>query len=157
MVKQITGDLLNVKSGIVCHQTNYHGVMGAGVAAAIKKELLTEEQYEKYVAYCYTHKGAALGSVQYIDTRIPGVTVANVFCQMAYMDKNHTLTSYTAMEECFKAIRDEAMRLDAPVYFPYKIGCGIAGGDWPTVEQIIKDVFDDSEVQVYIVKRSIDQ
>lgn len=32
MLTELTGDILNVKDGIVCHQVNYFGVMGGGAA-----------------------------------------------------------------------------------------------------------------------------
>ena len=40
-----------------------------------------------------------------------------------------------------------------PVYIPYGIGCGLAGGDWETVEFIIKIIFKDSPVQCIIVNK----
>lgn len=48
----MTGDILNVKDGIICHQVNYFGVMGGGVAATIAENILTEEQYRAYADYC---------------------------------------------------------------------------------------------------------
>jgi len=39
-VKIIKGDLLNCGADIICHQTNFFGMMGGGVAAAIWNQLL---------------------------------------------------------------------------------------------------------------------
>ena len=48
MLTEQTGDILKITNGIICHQTNYHGTMGGGVAAGIAEKLLTPEQYKEY-------------------------------------------------------------------------------------------------------------
>ena len=35
------------------------------------------------------------------------------------------------------------------VGFPYKIGCGLAGGDWDTIIRIIEEELGDLEVEIY--------
>lgn len=36
------------------------------------------------------------------------------------------------------------------VAFPYGIGCGLAGGDWSTVEKLIVQNLPDCNVKVYL-------
>lgn len=156
MVKTITGDILNVKKGVIVHQTNFHGIMGAGVAAAIREKLLDDKEYRRYVHFCTKHGETLLGQVQYLEANIPGVVIANLFSQMDFVVEDNTLTSYTAMIEGLKQIKEDAAKNKQDVYIPYKIGCGIAGGCWPTVEQIINDVFGDGDVTAYIVRRRFD-
>ena len=36
MIQEIEGDLLCFPANILCHQTNYYGVMDGGIAAAIR-------------------------------------------------------------------------------------------------------------------------
>lgn len=38
------------------------------------------------------------------------------------------------------------------VAMPYMIGCGIGGGQWEVVYQIIKDVFDEANENVILYK-----
>ena len=38
MIFEVKGDLLAIKSGIIAHQVNRRGVMGAGIAKADKKK-----------------------------------------------------------------------------------------------------------------------
>ena len=47
MIKQIQGNLLDY-DGILVHQVNTLGVMGAGVALQIRNNLMTEEQFWEY-------------------------------------------------------------------------------------------------------------
>ena len=161
MIHNISGDALTAcKGGILCHQTNYFGVMGAGIAAAIKVKLLSRDNYMEYVHVCKKLGRKILGLVQFLD--VPnGTIVANCFSQddeaNAYPNgRIAPLTNYKAVRLCMESVRSRAEFLNKPVYLPYKYGCGIAGGDWNKVQEIINDVFQDSTVDVYIVKRPQD-
>lgn len=155
MLTEISGDLLDVRNGIICHQVNYYGVMGGGVAAAIADKLLSAEQYAAYSDYCKQAGRTALGNVQFL-VCAPGLVVANMFCQdeaLARTGGDFCITDYDLMHACFKRVRDLAQVTGLTVYAPRNIGCGIAGGDWGTVRQIIQDVFGDSSVEMVIVSR----
>ena len=52
MIKEIKADLLVQERGILCHQTNYMGVMGGGIAAAIWDKLLDDPCRYNYVNFC---------------------------------------------------------------------------------------------------------
>lgn len=155
MIFEITGDLLDTASGIICHQTNYHGAMGGGVARAIAEKILSEDQYAAYVAYCKERGRTALGTVQFLG-EAPGLIVANVFSQdelKPQIEGNFDITDYGAMTIGLEHVRDMAERFDLSVHIPSGMGCGIAGGDWDRVRGIIDDVFADTSIEVYIVKR----
>lgn len=157
MVHEITGDALDFHSGILCHQTNFFGVMGAGIAATIRDKLLTSAQYREYVNLCREYGSDLLGNVQYLRCE-DGTVVANCFSQDdARLDypkgRIAPLTDYNAMLSCFMNVLQTALNIEKDVYMPYKIGCGIAGGDWRKVRSIINEVFAGSPVNVYIVRR----
>ena len=156
MLKEITGDLLNVSRGIICHQVNYYGVMGGGVAAAIADKILPNNQYGAYADYCKKNGRKTLGSVQYLGCA-PGLIVANLFCQDEALAQpqtgNFCITDYQMMRKCFIGVRSMAQIQKLTVYIPRNIGCGIAGGDWGTVQQILQEIFGDSDVEVVIVAR----
>ena len=157
MVHNISGDALVVsKGGILCHQTNFFGVMGAGIAAAIKAKLLSHENYIDYVHVCKKLGRKTLGMVQFLNTP-DGTVVANCFSQddkcMAYPgNRISPVTDYNAMRKCFHTVCTYAFTTGKNAYVPYKIGCGIAGGDWQTVEAILNDEFSHSRVNLYIVR-----
>lgn len=52
MVHEMTGDLLSCDADYICHQTNFYGVMGAGVAASIHSKLLSPAAYSVYQRLC---------------------------------------------------------------------------------------------------------
>ena len=158
MLTEMAGDILKVTNGIICHQTNYHGSMGGGVAAAIAENILTDEQYKEYEDYCKAAGGTALGTVQFIGCG-NGLIVANMFCQDEARARGGTenqadITDYDAMRRCISRVRSMAIIQGKRLYFPHKLGCGIAGGDWETVKFILQDLLAAYPVEAYIIKRA---
>ena len=148
-VREITGDIIRDAQGIICHQVNFQGVMGGGVAASIREHLLSDAQYKEYQQYCKAKGSAALGTVWYCATDSTNV-VANMFCQNAF-SRHECLTNYGCMEKCFEDVRNIAETWKRPIFIPGYIGCGIAGGDWVRVKYIIEKVFQGSKVPVTVV------
>lgn len=154
MIKEIKGDLLVQERGILCHQTNYMGVMGGGIAAAIWDKLLDDQCRYNYVNFCRKCGETALGYAQFLYVK-EDLIVANCYSQNGFseMDADGSITNYEAMRECFIKVRDFALQQDLPfVYIPYGMGCGIAGGKWDRVRSIIEDVFSVSDVTATIVR-----
>lgn len=139
MVKEVVGDLLTCDADIICHQVNTYGVMGGGIAAAIRRKLLTQEQYAEYQRFCNDRR--ILGKVQFIGNCIrkdgSSVILANIFSQ------EDMTTDYVAFDMCMGIVRDYAMRYGYTVAVPGHIGCGIAGGNWDTVKGILYSKFQD--------------
>ena len=157
MLIEQNGDILKVTNGIICHQTNYHGTMGGGVAAGIAENILTPEQFKEYADYCREKGPDALGTVQFIGCSA-GLIVANMFCQdemIALQDKPYqNITDYDAMRRCVSRVRSMAIIQGKRLYFPHKLGCGIAGGNWETVKFILQDLLAAYPVEAYILKRA---
>ena len=70
-------------------------------------------------------------------------------------DRCHT--DYKAFNKCCKVLKNfiEEYKLnkdDITIGFPYKIGCGLAGGDWNIVYNIIEDEFKDYNIKIYKLK-----
>ena len=154
MIREIHGDLLACDADVLCHQTNYHGVMGGGVALAIADRLLSPEDYSRYQKMCLRKGAALIGSVQYIQSSIePRYTIANLFSQdERLICATGTATDYNALEKCLVFVEHYAYSTNKTVAVPGGIGCGVAGGDWTRVRQIIERVFgDNTDVQLTIV------
>lgn len=150
MIKEIQGNLLTCGAGIICHQVNFEGIMGGGVALSIRNKLLLENGlYQQYQTYCAVFREAAIGTILMQET--PEVIVADLFCQRAFGSEKG-LTDYDAMEECLRTVKLYALkRRNLKVAVPGYMGCGIAGGDWARVLHILKKVFEDSAVELTIV------
>lgn len=77
-------------------------------------------------------------------TKEKGKYIANVFSQY----KSFT-TSYNALDIALTKIRNYAEQEKLTVAMPFKIGCGIANGDWDKVLDIINKVFKGYNVSLY--------
>lgn len=151
MIIEKKGDLLKCREDIVAHQVNCKGVMGAGVAKYIKRDILCE-RFITYKDFCEEHTPEfLLGKVLYIPfskdrTRF----VANLFGENIPTGKGRD-TDYFALHTAFQDLRFEAETKHKSVAIPAYIGCGLAGGDWNYVfSEIIKPIFDNSPVLLYI-------
>ena len=149
MVTEMWGDLLRDGTGILCHQTNYQGVMGAGIARDIRERLLTEQQYNYYVEICKRKGDGLLGWVQFIPLD-DGRMLANCFGENMDSDTGVD-TDYNALRKCLEDVLRVATPHNTDVSMPGFIGCGLAGGDWNVVRQIIEDVFADSTVNCKVI------
>jgi hypothetical protein len=47
-------------------------------------------------------------------------------------------TDYESLKKAMSSLRMESKDLNLPVYLPYGLGCGLAGGDWAIVSRIIE-------------------
>ena len=147
----INGNITDVTFGFVCHQVNCQGVMGAGVALAIRKKWLAA--YSKY-KWAYTNCELKLGNVIFVKIQT-GLCVAHICGQ----DRYGRVGVYTNYEALHKAIRyisetrtivNKDTGVTYPVYFPNRMGCGLAGGDWNIVIRIIGKYIPDAKIINYM-------
>lgn len=147
-MKIITGDLLDITEGYIGHQVNTCGVFNAGIAKQIR--LKYPSVYEAYIQRNRA-VGWQLGDLQVVQLKEPeGLSICNIAAQESY-GRTRLHTCYAALEEGLRKLNwySEAGK---QVYLPYKIGCGLAGGDWKLVCEIITRVIP----QAVIVKRPQD-
>lgn len=137
------------------HQVNAMGVMGGGIALAIKQKY--PYVYDIYRCFCggknggYKEKSEILGQVCYI-LENDGVTIANLFGQYSY-GRTTRYTDYDGLQKALQDLHDKAGSVGKSiVVIPYNIGCGLAGGDWTIVEPMIHDIFSDNSTDLYICK-----
>ena len=148
-------NLLEVKSGIICHQVNCIGAMGAGIALQIKNKWPVV--YKNYKADCdlfAENPRKLLGHVQ--DTLVSdGLVVANCFGQV-YPGRRHgnmthgNMTEYGAWNTILDKLSDLSNYFHLDLHMPYMIGCGLAGGNWNTMLKKIQSKFGHSDTKVFI-------
>ena len=152
MVKNTRGDLLKFDADILCHQVNYFGVMGGGIAASIYDKALDSDSRKLYERFCYNRGTKALGKVQFLPHVDRKRWICNLFCQDDFTPQSDGgITSYDHMLKCLSQVEMYARKAKLSVAIPGYMGCGIAGGDWDRVEAIIHKVFDASPVLCTIV------
>lgn len=146
-MKIVTGNLLDVTEGTIVHQVNCKRVAGHGLAKAIR---------DKWPDW-YTHYLAVVPKLGEIDLFRPNgspVVVCSFYSQNEY-GYGRCFTSYLAFVSCLVKLQTTMCSLECQrrVHFPWKIGCGLAGGDWNLVQLLIEEAFPES----IIVRRPQDQ
>ena len=141
------GDLLLSNCAVIAHGCNCFNTMGSGIARAIRARYPSA-----YEADCATTRGDLnkLGSLSE-SYEIYEPWIFNLYTQYRYgTDRRHL--DYTALVDALVAMKalldekdpDQALMVGMP-----RIGCGLAGGDWQIVEELISNVFHDRTIHIY--------
>lgn len=154
----IAGNILNATEDIIIHQVNCKGVMGSGLAKQIKEKWPIV--FKKYKELCDDLSLVLLGEIQFVtieDIDKPKTTeknkiIANVFGQFNYGNKEKH-TDYEALKSAFNDLRDYALEHNYSIAIPYKIGCGLGGGDWDIVSEIICEELTDIKYKIYSIEK----
>lgn len=137
----IRGDITEVKRGIVCHQVNCQGVMGAGVALQIRNKFP-----KAYTDYKTAHRNGLLILGNCIFSLVgEDLIIANLCGQNRYgRDKQYT--DYSALRKSLLQVRSMQDQTKLPVFIPGMMGCSLGGGDWPTVKKLIELIVPDANI-----------
>lgn len=141
-------NIINAIEPIIAHQVNCRGVMGSGVAKALRNKY--PGIFFSYKKYCNSMGAELLGKIQML-TMSNGKKICNIFGQDGYgYDKQYTDTK--ALSECiyklYKYAKDN--NLDS-VAMPYKIGCGRGGANWQEVYNILDIFFNEPNSKINLI------
>ena len=157
MIQTVKGDIFESDVDIIVHQVNCQGVMGAGIAKQIREKF--PNTYLCYHHLCQNSDPMKLiGHNLYTPENLGGkhIVIANIFGQNGF-GTNRQHTDYEALNSCFARLASAANNLKArglpnKIGIPYKIGCGLGGGDWSIVSEIISCHLSDLDVTIYKLK-----
>lgn len=129
---------------VLVHGCNAFTTMGAGIAKQIKAEWPLV-----YQADLQTVKGdrSKLGKYTYANIKELNLTVINAYTQYTYNDPDDMLY-LDAVRSCFRLIANDfnGKRIAMP-----RIGAGLAGGCWHTIEAILCQEMINQDVTIYIL------
>lgn len=146
--QQFIGNILDTERDILVHQVNGLGVMGAGLAKQIATRYPhVEIAYKKFVNAEASAPEDLLGTSLIVPAN-ERLDIANVFGQ-ARVGRDKRQTDYKALERALLAVAIRAQSENKTVAIPYKLGCGLAGGDWDVVSEMIDRAFDGVDVGIY--------
>jgi O-acetyl-ADP-ribose deacetylase (regulator of RNase III) len=137
MIEYRKGNLLDVTRGVIIHGCNSHGVMGSGVALAVKNKY--PGCFETYHLYCERRNNnqTILGdSIVYVASF--ELTIVNMITQKDY-GAHRRQVNYGAIAKGFSDLHNNYYIRDQEFHFP-KIGAGLGGGDWEVISEIIEYV-----------------
>lgn len=137
------GDLLNATEKVIAHQVNCCGVAG-GLAA----DIFQKWSHAKSDYYQLTKRipgKALLGMAHFTGQQRDGHIICNLYGQY------NPGSDYNPqkLEQALEMLGNTARIMDWSVALPYKISCGICGGDWETVLKIIERTMDGVNCVIY--------
>ena len=148
MITYKKGDLLDAKEKVIAHQVNCFGA-AAGLAASIfRKWRYAENDYVQVVERIKKvsgHTKALLGMAQFTGQQRDGHIICNLYGQYEpgadYNPKR--------LEQALEQLGNTARIMDWSVALPHGLSCGIAGGNWDEVLQIIERTMDGVDCVIY--------
>lgn len=151
MITYVNGDLLDSKDPLIVHGCNAQGVMGSGVALAIKNKF--PHNFKMY-RMTYEEEGLVLGDVIYSNTKQDDPAgnqqwIANLISQKFYGKDGKKYVSYDAIDDGMKDIAYFCKAAGITCVSMPLIGCGFGGGNWYVVEAIIRHRLPDLKVTIY--------
>ena len=162
MIKIIEGNIVNAKTDFIIHQVNCQGVMGSGVAKALRDyDDGIYKHYRKFCEFCKFESEELLGTCDAYLLKDRGQIVLSLFAQNKYGYDGKQYTDIEAFRDGLRYIsqhfekKKKKMGLSEKnlhqisVALPYKIGCGRGGADWEVVYKIIEEELKDYNVELW--------
>ena len=157
MVVEAEGDLLREISpwGVLLHQVNCMGIAGAGIAKEFRERF--PGWYDEYRKSCEAEidKRALIGRTHMFRAR-PDLLICSAFAQYD-ISKRRRATDYKAWKTILPALRRQFEEINAEGYgweirAPHGIGCGLGGGRWPVMRDLIEKEFAESPVKFILYR-----
>ena len=152
MLYETSGDIVSEDFDFICQQVNCKGVMAAGLARQIRNRF--PFVYQDYSELCKKQE-ELLGHVLF--SHKPGINGTTIVCMFAQNNygRDKQYTDYKAFQNCLNVFASKLSDYskDWTIAFPYKIGCGLAGGDWNIIKPMLEDFSDKVKQKVYIVRK----
>lgn len=148
MINVVTGNLLKSDCGMICHQVNARGVMGAGIAKQIR-----ETYPNHYDDYMQRHRNGMLTLGSLVVSEQNGKIIVGLIAQQNY-GRGELYTDYQAFSTCLTTlgIAIKTLKINK-IGLPYGIGCGLAGGDWSVMYGLIDKWLSQYNVYLYKLRR----
>jgi hypothetical protein len=144
MLEIVEGSLLDADTDFICHQCNCVTTHGKGLSKAVFDAFPEANIYEERSRENGVHD--APGHVIVKDNVIN--MLAQYYPGRARYRNDTKQDRINWFSQCLQAMSEE-YGSDYSYGFPYKIGCGLAGGDWTTYYEMIEEFAKDKNVKIY--------
>lgn len=139
--KEETRDLFTVPQGYyLAHCISGDYSLGAGIAAQFVDVYNMRYKLHRNYPIPDGEKFANIGEALLID---------NVF-NLVTKDRVYHKPTYDTLIETLEDMKEQCENLDINKIAMPRIGCGLDGLSWDTVEEIIKEVFEDTDMEILI-------
>lgn len=146
----IKGDITNIKEGYIMHQVNCQGRMASGVGKALSTKYPKVRKYYLELCELADCPEDILGLGQIVDIHDDGsLCIINAFTQLNYGYDGIKYTNEDLLCRALMSMAAYAKQHSSKLYIPYRIGCGLGGGNWHRIEKFIID----NELDITVVAK----
>lgn len=139
--KEETRDLFTVPQGYyLAHCISGDYSLGAGIAAQFVDIYNMRYKLHRNYPIPDGEKFVNVGEALLVD---------NVF-NLVTKDRVYHKPTYDTLIETLEDMKEQCENLDIDKIAMPRIGCGLDGLSWDTVEEIIKEVFEDTDMEILI-------
>lgn len=133
--------LIDGEINLLLNCVNCQGKYASGIAKEIRERI--PSAYEDYMEFYQHHKGKMLGNVYWHMSR-----VVHIAAQEYYGYDKKRYVNYGALGVALSQIRTFVLN-GADIGIPHGMCCGLAGGDWEIVLEMIEFFLKDFNVIIY--------
>jgi O-acetyl-ADP-ribose deacetylase (regulator of RNase III) len=150
-LKFVHGNVLDPQGSakkVVCQLVNDQArFWGGGVAKSAGQKF--PEAQRKFAEWIVSlPRSKRLGSVHFAEVD-DSLTIASLVGQQGFGPASAPRIRYAALEQCFEKVSEFAAKISATVHMP-RLGAGQSGGQWETVEEMVRGTFLPDSVPVTI-------
>lgn len=144
----IIGDIFSAVENndidIIAHQANCMSIMGSGIAKAIREKYPMAYRVDMTDERTPEQK---LGSYSFCNTG-EGVVIFNLYGQYLPGPNTNYISLRKSLQEMAVLLKNvnPTLRIGLPL-----IGCGVGGGDWEVVSEILLEELDGLDWTVYVL------
>lgn len=143
------GDLTEAAENVIVHGCNNRGVMGSGVALAIRKKW--PEAYEAYrTAFEDKSDYNLLGNWTYLQNLDDNKFIVNLITQDGYGKDGKKYAYYISIVEGLIDIANWQRYFSNNKIAIPKIGCGLGGLDWNIMEVLLCEIEERYKVEFIV-------
>ena len=145
MITHKKGNLLSAKEKVIAHQVNCFGAAAVLAGAIFRKWPTAEKDYQQLIKR--VPPKALLGMAQFTGEQRD--RNRHVICNLFGQYEPGPAYNPQRLEQALEMLGNTARIMGWSVALPYKISCGIAGGDWDEVLAIIEQTMDGVDCVIY--------
>lgn len=159
-IKYVKGDATkpqtDTENAVIVHCCNDLGAWGSGFVLALNKAFGDgpRVEYLRMVQMLKRAKDPLMGAICFAElpyTEDPHILVCNLIGQQGVVGPNNPVpVKYSAIAKGYAtlAIEAESFSSTPSIHMP-RMGCGLAGGKWEKIEELIHQELSDFDVTVY--------
>jgi len=151
IIRYVHGSVLEPRNGgskILCQLVNDRALKwGGGVARKVATKF-PEAEASFSRSFQEIPPSERLGAVVFSPIE-DGICVASIVAQEGYGPSLLPRIRYTALQHGLAVVAQRAIELSATVHMP-RIGTGAAGGEWPTIQEMIDDLMVRAGIRVTV-------